>query len=52
MDLQHGIVRGHTLKADIRMPPDRRQTTGVTQLVGEATSFLLLLAADHTDLVS
>lgn len=52
MNLEHGIVRGHSLEADIRVPADGGETGGVTELVGEAATFLLLFATDDADLVA
>lgn len=34
------------------MPADRRQTTGVAELVRQATTLLLLFAANYADLVA
>lgn len=52
MDLQHRIVRGHALEADIRVPAHGGETGGVAELVGEAAAFLLLFATDDADLVA
>lgn len=52
MDLEHRVVRGDTLEADIRVPAYGGETGGVAELVGEAATFLLLFAADDADLVA
>lgn len=52
MDLEHGVVGGYALEADIRMPADGSETTGVAELVRKTAAFLLLLAADYADLVA
>jgi hypothetical protein len=52
VDLEHGVVGGDALEADVRVPADRGEAAGVAELVGEAASFLLFLAADDADLVA
>lgn len=52
VNLEHGVVRRHMLEADVRVPADGGEAAGVAELVGEAASFLLLLAADDADLVT
>ena len=52
MNLEHGVIRGDTLEADIRVPADGGETGGVAELVGEAAAFFLLFAADDADLVA
>lgn len=52
MDLEHGVVGRHRLKGNVAVPACRCKTTYVGELVGEATAFLLLFAADDGDLVA
>ena len=52
MDLQHGVIRWNRLKREIGMPPNASESACVVELVGKSTPFLLLFAADHTDLVA
>ena len=52
VDLQHGVVGRHGLERDICVPACARESADIRQLVGEASAFLLLLAADDRDLVA
>lgn len=52
VDLQHGVVGGDALEADVGMPAHRGEPAGIAELVGEAATFFLLLAADDADLVT
>ena len=52
MYLEHGIVRGHWLERDVRMPCRSCGTAGLTDLTGQAAALLLLQRADDTDLVT
>lgn len=52
MNLQHRIVRGNTLEADIGMPPNGRKTARVAELMCKAAAFFLLFATDNADLVT
>jgi len=52
MNLEHRIVRGHTLEANICVPADGGKTRSVAELVREAAAFLLFLAADDAYLVA
>lgn len=52
VDLQHCVVRGDGLERDIGVPAGAGETAHVAQLVCEAASLLLLLAADNANLVT
>lgn len=52
VNLEHGVVGGYALKADIGVPSYRGEATRIAELVGKTTSFLLLFAADDADLVT
>lgn len=52
MDLEHGVVGGDALETDVCVPACGRESTHVAELVCKTAAFLLLLAADDTDLVA
>jgi hypothetical protein len=52
VDLQHGVVRRCAFEGDIRMPSNACISARVAQLVCQSAALLLLLRADHTDLVA
>lgn len=52
VNLQHGVVGGDGLEADVAVPAHGREAARVAELVREAAALLLLLAADHADLVA
>jgi hypothetical protein len=52
VNLQHGVVRRCAFKGDVRMPSNTCISACVAQLVCQSAALLLLLRADHTDLVA
>lgn len=51
MDLEHGVIRRHRLEGDVCVPARRGEAADVGELVRETPALLLLLAADHADLI-
>jgi hypothetical protein len=52
VDFQHCIIGRCWLESDIRMPPYTRETTCIAELVSKTTALLLLLRANHTNLIT
>lgn len=52
MNLQHRVIGRCWLEGDIRVPAYACEPTCIAELVSKTTTFLLLLRADDTDLIT
>lgn len=52
VNLEHSIIRWDTLKGDVGVPTHAGEAARVAELMRQAATFLLLLAADDSDLIT